>query len=284
MRRDGSEFTVEVTSVSLRAANEEVQGYLCLTIDITKNRQAENERVQLRQELAHLSRVMTMAELSTSLAHEINQPLGAILNNAEAARSLLSRTEAERQEIGEILEDIILDAQRAGDVVRRIRGLVKKGEAKFEPLSVNGLIEEVVRLVNNSLGMNEITLQLDLKPDLENVRGDRVRLQQVLLNIMTNAIDAMKREPSRILTVRSAETDGNTVTVSISDSGAGISETGRDSVFKPFFTTKRDGLGMGLSICQSIIEEHGGRIWGENNPTGGATFSFSLITWRDESA
>jgi two-component system sensor kinase FixL len=224
-----------------------------------------------------------MAELSTSLAHEINQPLGAILNNAEAARTLLSQSKEERREIGETIEDIIQDAQRAGDVVRRIRGLVKKGEVKFAPLGVNTLIEDVVKLVHNSLSLNNVTLELDLRPDLTNIRGDRVRLQQVLLNIMTNALDAMKRGPSRVLTVRSAGTDANTVTVSISDSGTGIPETDQDSVFKPFFTTKRDGLGMGLPICQSIIEEHGGRIWGENNPTGGATFSFSLKTWRDDS-
>jgi PAS domain S-box-containing protein len=284
VRRDGSEFTVEVTSMTLRGSHQEVQGYLCLTRDITKSKQDESERTQLRQELAHLARVMTMAELSSSLAHEINQPLGAILNNAEAARSLLSQVKDERREIGEIIEDIIQDAQRAGDVVRKIRGLVKKGEAIFEPLSVNTLIEDVVKLVNNSLIINNITLQLDLNPDLANVRGDRVRLQQVLLNLMTNAIEAMKKTPLRILEVRSATLATDTVAVSICDSGTGIAETEKDKLFKPFFTTKKEGLGMGLAICQSIIEEHGGRIWGENNPTGGATFSFSLQAWREESA
>jgi two-component system sensor kinase FixL len=138
--------------------------------------------------------------------------------------------------------------------------------------------------VNNSLIINNITLQLDLNPDLANVRGDRVRLQQVLLNLMTNAIEAMKKTPLRILEVRSATLATDTVAVSICDSGTGIAETEKDKLFTPFFTTKKEGLGMGLAICQSIIEEHGGRIWGENNPTGGATFSFSLQAWREESA
>jgi PAS domain S-box-containing protein len=284
VRRDGSDFMVEVTSATIWGSRQEVQGYLCLTQDITKSRQDESERIELRQELAHLARVMAMTELSSSLAHEINQPLGAILNNAEAARSLLAQAREERREIGEIIEDIIQDAQRAGDVVRRIRGLVKKGGPHFEPLSINVLIGDVVKLVNNNLIMNSVLLQLDLKPDLPNVRGDRVRLQQVLLNLMTNGIDAMKQTPSRTLTVRSAMEGGDIVTVSVSDTGAGIAEASRETMFKPFFTTKEEGLGMGLAICQSIIEEHGGRIWGENNPTGGATFSFSLQAWREESA
>ena len=282
VRRDGSEFMVEVTSVTVYGPRQEVQGYLCLTRDITKDKQGENERIQLRQELAHLARVMGMAELATSLAHEINQPLGAILNNAEAARSLLSQGKEKQREIGEIIEDIIQDAQRAGDVVRKIRGLVKKGEANFEPLSLNTLIEDVLRLVNNSLSLNKVTLRLDLKPDLASIRGDRVRLQQVLLNLMTNALDAMKQRPSRILEVRSSAPATDTVAVTIGDSGTGIFEAGKENVFKPFYTTKKDGLGMGLAISRSIIEEHGGRIWGENNPAGGATFSFSLKAWREK--
>jgi PAS domain S-box-containing protein len=282
VRRDGSEFAAEVTGAVLRGPSHEVQAYLYLTRDVTKKRQDESERVQLRQELAHLGRVMAMSELSTSLAHEINQPLGAILNNAEAARSLLAQAKEERPEIGEIIQDIIQDAQRAGDVIRRIRGLVKRSEAKFEPLDVNILIEDVVRLMNNSFSLNNVTLRLDLKPDLAKVRGDRVRLQQVLMNLMTNAVDAMKHMPSRILAVRSTAPAANTVAVNINDTGTGIAEAGLDDVFRPFYTTKKDGLGMGLTICQSIIEEHGGRIWQENNPGGGATFSFILKVWTGE--
>jgi PAS domain S-box-containing protein len=278
VRRDGSEFLAEVTSITLQGTSQEVQGYLCLTRDITKEKQGESERIELRHELAHLARVMAMNELSTSLAHEINQPLGAIMNNAQAARSLLAQAKEVPGEFGEIVDDIIQDVQRAGDVVRKIRGIVKKSEAKFESLSVNALIEEVLRLVSNSLTMNDVTLQLDLAPDLAEVRGDRVRLQQVLLNLMTNAIDAMKEASPRVLAVRSAAPAADSVVVSISDTGPGLDPAGLADVFKPFFTTKKGGLGMGLTICQSIIDEHGGRIWGENGAAGGATFHFALKT------
>jgi PAS domain S-box-containing protein len=253
---------------------------LGVSLDITQRRQNESEMVELRLELAHLARVLAISELSTSLAHEINQPLGAILNNAEAAKLLLSRDKDRQGTIGEILEDIIQDTQRAGDVVRKIRGMAKKGEAHFEPLPVDPLIKDVLKLVNSTLSMNNITLQLDLKPDLADVKGDRVRLQQVLMNLIANAIHAMNNTPSRTLTVRSAMEAPDIVTVSVSDSGTGIDKANQEAVFRPFFTTKKDGLGFGLSICRSIIEEHGGRIWGENNPTGGATFSFSLKAWK----
>ena len=276
LRRDGSEFTVEVSSMALRGPDEEHRGYLCLTRDITKDLLDESERIEMRHELAHLARVMTMNELSTSLAHEINQPLGAILNNAEAAKSLLDRVEGGGGEIGEIVEDIIQDALRAGDVVRKIRGIVKKGEAKFEPLSVNALIEEVLRLVSNSLAMNNMTLRLDLATGLPDVRGDRVRLEQVLLNLMANAIEAMNGAPRRVLEVRSASLAADTVVISVSDTGPGFGQVGQDNLFKPFFTTKKDGLGMGLTICQSILDEHGGRIWAETNAAGGAIFHFAL--------
>jgi PAS domain S-box-containing protein len=253
---------------------------LGVSLDITQRRQNESEMVELRLELAHLARVLAISELSTSLAHEINQPLGAILNNAEAAKLLLSRDKDRQGTISEILEDIIQDTQRAGDVVRKIRGMAKKSEAHFEPLPVDPLIKDVLKLVNSTLSMNNITLQLDLKPDLADVKGDRVRLQQVLMNLIANAIHAMNNTPSRTLTVRSAMEAPDIVTVSVSDSGTGIDKAKQEAVFRPFFTTKKDGLGFGLSICRSIIEEHGGRIWGENNPTGGATFSFSLKAWK----
>jgi two-component system, LuxR family, sensor kinase FixL len=255
---------------------------LGVSLDITLRRQNEAEMLGMRLELAHLARVMAISELSTSLAHEINQPLGAILNNAEAAKTLLSRAEDKQEPIGEIIEDIIQDAQRAGYIVRKIRGIVKKGEAKLERLPVNPLIGDVIRLLNNNLHLNRVAVRLDLKPDLPDVRGDRVRLQQVLMNLITNAVDAMKSKPQRTLTVRSSLQAPNMLTVSVSDSGTGIDNANKDSVFKPFFTTKQDGLGFGLSICRSIIQEHGGRIWGENNPTGGATFSFSLKAWDEE--
>jgi PAS domain S-box-containing protein len=252
--------------------------------DITTRKQNEREMAQLRLDLTHLSRVLTLNEISGSLAHEINQPLCAILNNAEVARTLLSREQDKQEDIPEILGDIIQDAKRAGDVVSKLRRLVKKGDEPFELLPINALIDDVLALLHSSLAMYKVTLRLDLKPDLPNISGDRVRLQQVMLNLVTNALDSMKETPSRILTVRSAMAAQDIITVSVSDSGPGIPEARRASLFKPFFTTKKDGLGLGLSICRSIIEEHGGRIWEDDDPGGGATFSFSLNAWCKESA
>ncbi len=252
--------------------------------DITALKHAETERVQLRNELAHLSRSMLLSELSASLAHEINQPLGAILNNASAAKILSSNLkEGNDEEVEQILADIIRDANRAGEIVRKIRGMVKKGETNLESLHLNILIEEVVNLYKNSLNMENILANLYLQPDLLPIRGDRISLQQVLMNLIANAMEAMRESSLKTLTIRSTMQSPDMVTVSISDSGTGIDDAKKDKVFEPFFTTKKDGLGMGLRICRSIIEEHGGRIWVENNPVAGATFSFSLKAYRGDS-
>jgi two-component system sensor kinase FixL len=219
---------------------------------------------------------MTTSKLSASLAHEINQPLGAILNNASTAQIISAKADGENTELEEILEDIIADAWRAGQVIRKIRGIVKKEEAKFEQRNLNVLIGEVIELYQNTLNIEKISVLLDLQPDLVPIRGDRVRLQQVLMNLVTNALEVMRKRSSKTLKIRSAMQSPDMIIVSVSDSGTGIDDAKKDKMFEPFFTTKKDGLGMGLRICQSIIEEHGGRIWVENNPDAGATFSFSL--------
>jgi len=252
--------------------------------DVTERKQAESDKAQLRHELAHLAGVMAMNEISTSLAHEINQPLGAILNNASAAKLLVSRATDTPDDISEILADIIQDAKRAGDVIRKIRGMMANEEALFEPLDMNALIEETEKLFRNAVSMQNVSISLVLQPDLARVKGDRVRLQQVLVNLITNALESMQKKTTKILTIRSKMQAPGEVTVSISDSGIGINAAKKDDVFKPFYTTKKEGLGMGLRICKSIIEEHGGRIWAENNPDAGATFSFSLKTLPGESA
>jgi PAS domain S-box-containing protein len=254
-----------------------------VSMDITERKQAESERIQLRSELAHLGRVMTMSELSAYLAHEINQPLGAILNNASAARTLNSKLKEGSAEFGEILADIIADATRAGEIIRKVRGIMIKGEAKFELLNLNILIERVVELYRNMLNIEKTLVSLDLQPDLSPIRGDRIQLQQVLMNLVSNAIENMKQSFPKKLSILSTMQSPDMITVSVSDSGTGVDEANKDKVFQPFFTTKKDGMGMGLRICQSIIEEHSGRIWVENNPAGGATFSFSLISHQGDS-
>jgi C4-dicarboxylate-specific signal transduction histidine kinase len=252
-------------------------------MEITGRKRDESEMAQLRLELAHLGRVMTMNEVSGSLAHEINQPLGAILNNASTAKILLSKVKDVPEDIDGILQDIIQDTKRAGDVVRKIRGMVKKGEIQSEPLRMNDLIEEVLALSRNNIIMNRVSIRLDLEPNLSTVRGDRVHLQQVLLNLIANALDAMANTPSRVMTIRTAAGEQGTVVVSVIDSGTGLDEAKIADTFKPFYTTKKDGLGLGLAICRSIIEQHDGRIWAEANPAGGAIFSISLKTWNAQS-
>ena len=254
-----------------------------VSIDITQQVKNETDLSELRSELAHLTRVMTMNELSTSLAHEINQPLGAILNNSSAAQLLMARFKDEHGDIDEILSDITQDAKRAGDVVRKIRGIVKKDAAHFESVDMNSLIEEVIALFQNSISLHRVSLLMELEPALSKIRGDRVHLQQVLMNLIANALEAMRESPSRLLTLRSAMSSPDAVLVSVSDSGAGIEDAKKAKVFEPFFTTKKDGLGMGLRICRSIMEEHDGKIWVENNPAGGAKFSVSLTAWREPS-
>jgi PAS domain S-box-containing protein len=245
--------------------------------DITERKRAENEASQLRHELAHLNRVMTISELSSSLAHEINQPLGAILNNAAAAKMLQDRCpEGQEKLVGEILDDIISDTNRAGQIVRKIRGMIRKESAVLELLDLNSLIGEVVELFRTPLNREKIIVQKDLLPGLAMVRGDRIGLQQVVMNIIMNATDSMKGGAERVLTIRTAMRGLDTVVTSISDSGSGIDEKVKDRLFEPFFTTKKGGLGMGLRICRSILEDHGGGIRSENNPKGGATFTFTL--------
>jgi PAS domain S-box-containing protein len=245
--------------------------------DITERKKAESEAGQLRQDLAHLNRVMTMTELSSSLAHEINQPLGAILNNATAAKMLHARgKEGGGGEVGEILDDIINDANRAGQIVRKIRGIIKKEAVTFEVLDMSSLVGEVVELLSNPLSRENIVVGVVLSPDLPPVRGDRVRLQQVVMNLIMNATDAMKGGTRRVLTVRTAREGPDKVMVSIGDTGPGIDGKLKDRLFEPFFTTKKGGLGMGLRICRTILEDHGSSIQAENIPDGGATFSFTL--------
>lgn len=251
--------------------------------DITESQKAENERIQLRNELAHIGRVMTMSELSATLAHEINQPLGAILNNATAAQILSAKLKEGNKEFQEILSDINADAVRASDIIRKIRGIVKKEDVKFERVNLNVLIERVVDLYKNALNVEKISIFLDLLPELAPTKGDRVKLQQVFMNLVSNASEALRKSSIKTLKIRSVMQSSDMITVSVSDSGTGIDDAVKDKIFQPFFTTKKDGLGMGLRISLSIIEEHGGRIWVENNTTAGATSYISLKAYRGES-
>jgi PAS domain S-box-containing protein len=247
-------------------------------IDITERKQAELEVQEQRQLLSHLTRVATLGELSGALAHELSQPLTSILSNAQAAQRFLAREPVDLGEVREILKDIVDDDQRASAVIRWLRTLLRKGEAQFQLLDLNEVTHEVLRLVHSELIAHRVTVTAQLAPGLPAVRADRVGLQQVLLNLIVNACDAMRlNEPAhRNLTVITAHDGAGVVQVAIADRGDGIPADRIERVFEPFFTTKEHGLGLGLAISRSIVEAHGGRLWVANNADRGATFYFAL--------
>jgi PAS domain S-box-containing protein len=251
--------------------------------DITERKQAEKALSQLRDELIHATRVGTLAEFTGALAHEINHPLGSILNNANAAKRFLDNDNPDMDEIREIIDDIICEDRRANEVIQKLRALMKKADSNYSRLNMNDIIEEVLSLTNSELVIENISLSKKLQENLPEVKGDRTQLQQVLLNLIINAADAMKTSKVKNLCVSTGKRDSQNIVVSVTDSGVGIDENKKDSLFKPFFTTKKHGLGMGLSVDKTIIKAHEGEIWAENNKEGGAAFFVSLPICKDKS-
>jgi PAS domain S-box-containing protein len=251
---------------------------LGVSTDITVRKKTEVQLREQRVELAHVARISTMGELSASLAHELNQPLTAILSNAQAALRFISSKPADLEEVREILQDIVKDNSRAGEVIRRLRALVKKEALEFASLDLANLIRDVVVLLHSDAILQHVKIALALDENLPPVRGDKVQLQQVVLNLLLNAFDAMKECPAsaREVKLQSERNAVGLIQVAVSDCGSGLTGDKLDQIFKPFYTTKGEGLGMGLSICRSIIEAHGGQLWAENNPDGGATFYFTV--------
>ena len=259
---------------------------LGVTIDITRRKQAELAVQQQRNELTHLSRVTTLGELSGSLAHELNQPLAAILSNAQAAQRFLARDNADLAEIQDILKDIVNEDKRAVEVIQRLRLLLKKGEVQHLPVNLNKVVEEVLKIISSDLVNHNINVNIDLAKKLPAVIGDRVQLQQVLLNLIMNACEAMSHTNAdrRRLFVHTEQNGIDKVQVSVGDQGPGIPSESLGSIFEPFFTTKSQGMGLGLPICRTIITAHGGQLWATNNTPRGAVFHFKLPTSPGESA
>lgn len=241
-------------------------------IDMSEQRRIESEVTHQREQLAHFSRVASLGELSGSLAHELNQPLGIILSNAQAAQSLLARDPPDLAEVSDILADIVSADCRAGDVIKRLRALLEHGKTTRQPVDLNAKCQEVLRLTRSDLIEHDITVSLKLEDSLPRVLADRVQVQQVLLNLIVNARDAMEGTPhaDRVLTLTSARV-GDHVHLTVQDRGCGL-PADVDQIFKPFHTSKANGLGMGLAICRKLVTAHEGRLWAEPNADGGATF------------
>ncbi len=274
---DGSEQQIEASLAPSFDASGHPDGFYCLIQDITERKRSEIKIQEQRNELARVTRVVSMGELTASLAHEINQPLAAILNNANAAYRYLSSKTPEINKARSALADIITDDQRAGMVLQRIRNFLSKGD--FEPidLDINNIVTEVLNLVRNDASSRFVSTELDLAQNLPMVQGDVVQLQQVLFNFVMNGFEAMQDiTGKRKLLVRTSPLEDDFICVMIKDSGLGIDRSHFDSIFSPFFTTKKNGMGIGLSISQSIITAHGGRMWALPSSGQGATFCFTL--------
>ncbi|MBN3040134.1 MAG: PAS domain-containing protein [Candidatus Omnitrophica bacterium] len=256
--------------------NGKAQSGIGTVQDITEYKQQQADIIRLQRELLHVSRVTTMGELTAALAHELNQPLTAIMSNAQAARRFLEKKKPDLNEIRKIFTDIIKDDKRASEVIGRLRALLRKSNLDLKTLNINDVIREVISLVHSEIVVKDISLTTELCEEMALVRGDRIQLQQVVLNLILNSLEAIKSRDSKILRIQTQQKNDKCVIVRVEDNGVGIDDENMLRLFDPFFTTKKEGLGMGLSINKTIIEAHGGRLWAKNNSKGGATFSFSL--------
>ena len=277
-RRDGTLFCGSVSAVVVKDDHGEVSHYDGIIEDITELRQAKEEAQKRREEIAHMGRVATMGELSASLAHELNQPLTAILSNAQAALRFMASDSADLDEISDILVDIVADDRRAGKVIHRLRSLFRKGAFKKTSVKINDLIQEVVSLIHTEAMIRNVSIETKLDKSLAPVLGDKIQLQQIIINFILNASEAMTDidDGSRKITISTGNTDEKMVKVGVRDKGIGFDEDNIDQIAEPFFTTKPGGMGMGLSINRTIIDAHLGRMWAVKNPDGGATFYFTL--------
>jgi PAS domain S-box-containing protein len=287
LRKDGTVMWADVSSVFVPASGNNSAFFSAVIVDCTERKRAEEElhqkEVSLREaqtELAHVSRVTTMGELAASIAHEVNQPLAGIVTNANAGLRWLAGDSPNLAEAREAIRRIIRDGNRAADVILRMRALFKKARTAKERLDVNEAIKDIVTLAQNEVRRNNVALRTELAANLPSVMSDRVQLQQVVLNLILNGIEAMStvQDHPRELVIRTQRgEDDDEICVTVQDSGIGLDPRNRERIFDPFHTTKPGGLGLGLSISRSIVESHGGRLWAVSNDGPGATFQFTLL-------
>jgi signal transduction histidine kinase len=247
-------------------------------IDVTERKQAEAALGEAQTKLAHVMRITTLGELTASIAHEVNQPLTGVVTYGDACLRWLDREVPRIDQARSAVAQMIGSARHASDVIARIRALSKKGALETAQLNINEIIDHVIPLIRREIDVHGVSLRLDLGSSLPPADGDRIQLQQVVMNLLMNGIQAMNPVTGnpRELRIRSREHGPDQILVAVEDSGTGIELENVDQVFKAFFTTKPDGMGMGLSICRSIIEQHGGRIWASRNSGPGSTFEFTL--------
>ena len=276
---DGSTIDVSISGKPVFDPNGRFQGYRGVATDVSdtvRANKAERALQDVRMELARVSRITSLGALTASIAHEINQPIASVIMNASASLRWLGAEPPNLQEVQQGLECIRKDGARAGDVIGRIGALARKAPIKVAPLDINEAIREVIALARGEITHSRVTLSTQLG-GVAPVRGDRVQLQQVILNLILNAIESMGDNEPRDLLIETQENDGGNILVSVSDSGPGLNPATVNRIFEPFYSTKQGGMGIGLSICRSIIEAHEGKIWArQNNPRGGSTFQFTL--------
>jgi two-component system sensor kinase FixL len=274
-RKDGSVFPTELSIGEARTRERRI-----LTVfihDISKRQSTERRLQELQSELLHVTRLSTMGHIASALAHEINQPLTAIMNYVQAGKHLLTDGDADwRVKTRDVMSKAAAQAERAGGIIRNLRSFLKKREPEITRESANRLVAEANALALAGASDAGVRTVLDLAPGLPDVAVDRLQIQQVVINLVRNAIDAMAASPRRELSIRTRPAPDGGVEVAVIDSGTGLALEVEGRLFEPFVTTKADGMGVGLSICRTIVEVHGGRLWHEANPGGGAVFAFTL--------
>jgi C4-dicarboxylate-specific signal transduction histidine kinase len=270
--RDELDARVRERTADLKMANQQLQA------EIAEREAAENRLFEAQNEIARIARITTMGELVASIAHELNQPLGSIVMSGDSCLRWLEAKPPNLDEAHQAVEAIIRDGTRASNVLVRTRKLLRRGKRLRDSLDINEVIREVLSLSDGELRRNGISMRIEMQQDLPPATIDRVLLQQVLLNLIMNAMDAMRRisDRTRVLSIRTEEHASGTITVFVQDSGTGIDPDNLGRIFETFFTTKREGIGMGLTISRSIIEAHGGRLWAVANDGPGSTFCFTL--------